>query len=119
VKQLEYKKMSFFLPMKFWPRHTSTTVQAEIASLHKVLGLLRALDGHSEENCAGISTQIEVLTEDMLRDDVLANYEDEHIPAYVLKAALSAVDWLRGDGTAPSNVWAGLLDLPDTGSVVN
>lgn len=93
---------------------TQEQIDAEIVKLRQMMPTVRETSLFGDNNHEAIEAQIRVLEEDMTDNDVYAEWgtEDPEENHYIIHSALSASQWLAGDGETDTlaEEWESLVE---------
>jgi hypothetical protein len=87
------------------PHCTNAKVQEEVSKLWTLIDLVPELSEFGDDNREAIEAQLSVLCDGLTLAEATAEFDNELTEAYVLGAALIAVEWLWKGGQVPSTEW--------------
>ena len=97
--------MQAFIAIEAGPHGTNVRVQAEVSTLWTLLDVVPAFNECGDDNREALEAQLSVLAEGLTIAEASAEFDNDCTEAYVLSAALTAVEWLWDGGEAPSVQW--------------
>ena len=96
------------------PHCINPTVQAEVAKLWTLIDLVPGVNESGDDNRGAIEAQLSVLSDALTLAETTVEFDDGFTEAYVVGAALIAVDWLWKGGEPPSAKWLRMAGISDT-----
>jgi hypothetical protein len=81
------------------PHCINPTVQAEVAKLWTLIDLVPGVNESGNDNREAIEAQLSVLSDALTLAETTVEFDDGFTEAYVVGAALIAVDWLWKGGS--------------------
>ena len=88
-------------------RRSKQEIAEELRMLCALFDRIPPTTVFSQDNLEAMRAEMCVLSEGLTRGQVIDRYED--VDDYTMSAALNALEWLRDDGTAPSEGWIEMI----------